>query len=712
MKRVSHILAICTLLLCTSAGAFAAPADDEDDSLRIKAEYAAKERQRLALATTAKDSIDILYNIFDLTNYSDRMDNIKAIYDVARRSGNEKVQLDMLRHWANAGAAMKDESIGREALMLVDKLPESEDQRQTRTFIRASIATTRIPVSEAERSTMTINMLRNLSQKPIGTNPYDDIVRLFGMIHLMAGQTQGMLIESYLDQLNDAIEKLPHTNNTALLNKFYTLAATTYWRNDEANKSLAADRKLLETIDRMQREYKAKGRIYRNLDVNRYVVMRRMMRNYNHLRPEEVDSLNAAMRQLAAGDPDIHHDYYAVSPLGLAVSYIKQGKYDLALPLVKQLADRAVDVYNRRYYMSLLSDVAARVGDEELSRKADYAYITALEEYIKYKSSERIRELQIVYDINNIKRQSTIENLEHQRQIALITTVALIVVLLMFVPMVILYVRFRKMSKQLAKANEKLKTESENLLQAQSGLIAARDHARDSEESKTQLINYLSQEIILPLNAVVEYSRMIVDNVQGPDTDYLQKFCAIVDDNAHLLQEITADVHEYTMLESPKVNIRIAPVHPNYIGSISSDNIRPRLKPGVELIYIPDERHNTTLVNTDARRVEVVLMALLSNAAKFTSAGKITLVCKLNEESGELTYTVTDTGIGIPPDMAEKIFDRYERLDPDSQGSGLGLPVCRMIARLLNGQIYNDPTFRHGARFVFTIPVTIDTQCE
>ena len=80
---------------------------------------------------------------------------------------------------------------------------------------------------------------------------------------------------------------------------------------------------------------------------------------------------------------------------------------------------------------------------------------------------------------------------------------------------------------------------------------------------------------------------------------------------------------------------------------------------------------------------------------------EIHLHCAVNEPKQLITFTVTDTGKGIPPEMAEEIFERFKKLDKFVQGTGLGLSICRIIAELLEGKIYLDTTYTGGARFVF-----------
>ena len=96
---------------------------------------------------------------------------------------------------------------------------------------------------------------------------------------------------------------------------------------------------------------------------------------------------------------------------------------------------------------------------------------------------------------------------------------------------------------------------------------------------------------------------------------------------------------------------------------------------------------------------------MLLNAAKFTRSGTITFGYELADDRSSITFTVTDTGIGIPRGQEDAIFERFHKVDPTTQGNGLGLYIGRMLAELLKGSLTVDKEYRTGARFVLTIPL-------
>ena len=100
-----------------------------------------------------------------------------------------------------------------------------------------------------------------------------------------------------------------------------------------------------------------------------------------------------------------------------------------------------------------------------------------------------------------------------------------------------------------------------------------------------------------------------------------------------------------------------------------------------------------------------MLINLLTNAAKFTKNGTITLQFEVEKEKNRVLFAVADTGCGIPPEKQHLIFERFEKLNDFVQGSGLGLSICQLIVKYMNGKLWVDSGYTRGARFCFTHPL-------
>jgi signal transduction histidine kinase len=114
---------------------------------------------------------------------------------------------------------------------------------------------------------------------------------------------------------------------------------------------------------------------------------------------------------------------------------------------------------------------------------------------------------------------------------------------------------------------------------------------------------------------------------------------------------------------------------------------------------------------TDPQRAQQILINLITNACKHTSEGEIRVESSLEEIPGFVSYSVTDTGSGIPPEQAERIFERFTKLNDFVQGTGLGLSICRDIAGLMGAKVYLDTSHSgKGSRFVFALPLEIPSE--
>ena len=124
----------------------------------------------------------------------------------------------------------------------------------------------------------------------------------------------------------------------------------------------------------------------------------------------------------------------------------------------------------------------------------------------------------------------------------------------------------------------------------------------------------------------------------------------------------------------------------------------------VKLTFTSDVPDDFSFI-TDGQRTQQVLINFLTNAEKHTERGSILLHSSLTENPGYITFSVTDTGTGIPVDKMDSVFERFKKLDEFKQGTGLGLNICRIIAERLHGEVKVDKEYTGGARFLFILPL-------
>ena len=171
-----------------------------------------------------------------------------------------------------------------------------------------------------------------------------------------------------------------------------------------------------------------------------------------------------------------------------------------------------------------------------------------------------------------------------------------------------------------------------------------------------------------------------------------------------MLTMLLDDILNTSAIDSGNYRITYAQGEMHYIARAAVTSAEHRLKPGVKMYYEPESEEPFTFT-TDPRRVQQILINLLTNACKHTKEGQICLSSSLTKRPGYVHYAVTDSGPGIPPDQAEKIFERFTKLNEFVQGSGLGLSICRDVAIRMGAEVYLDTGYTAGgARFILDVP--------
>lgn len=248
---------------------------------------------------------------------------------------------------------------------------------------------------------------------------------------------------------------------------------------------------------------------------------------------------------------------------------------------------------------------------------------------------------------------------------------------------------------------KKLKDE---LQESESALREAKDRAEESSRLKSAFLANMSHEIRTPLNAIVGFSDVLASG--GTSVDEQQGYVDIIKTNSDLLLRLINDILDVSRLEADRVTFTIekcdvVPLCQQVLASVSQAR-----KSENEFIFECD-RESVDL-RTDIQRLQQVIINLLSNADKFTRNGKITLKLEVDDEKRVATFSVSDTGTGIPLEKQKQVFERFEKLNEYVQGTGLGLSICKLTVEKWGGEIWVDSGYTDGARFVFTHPFEIE----
>ena len=236
---------------------------------------------------------------------------------------------------------------------------------------------------------------------------------------------------------------------------------------------------------------------------------------------------------------------------------------------------------------------------------------------------------------------------------------------------------------------------------AETELIHAKERAEESDKLKSAFLANMSHEIRTPLNAIVGFSNILT--LGDHEKEDIISYKNIIHTNTELLLNLINNILDFSRLEVDKVKFETSNYDVVSLCQSTISTVKYAKNTSAEYIFISPVE--SFFINTDDNRLQQILLNLLSNAAKFTSEGTITLKLEIEEEKNRVLFSVTDTGCGIPEDKQDIIFERFEKLNEYVQGTGLGLSICKLTVNKLGGEIWVDPDYRNGARFVFSHPI-------
>jgi signal transduction histidine kinase len=240
-------------------------------------------------------------------------------------------------------------------------------------------------------------------------------------------------------------------------------------------------------------------------------------------------------------------------------------------------------------------------------------------------------------------------------------------------------------------------------------LREANQKIREADRLKSEFVATISHELRTPLNTIIGFAKFMLNGSAGPLTDMQRTdLTAIYSSGQHLLGLVN-DILDLSKIEAGKVTLNKEQLdfHEVAVGIMSSA-IALVADKSIELkeeisLHLP-------LICADRKRVRQIILNLVSNAAKFTEQGHITLRVKPITENGKpyILCAVEDTGIGLRQEDIPTIFEAFRQLDSSSarraQGTGLGLPISRRLAELHGGRMWVESELGVGSTFYFTLP--------
>ncbi len=246
-------------------------------------------------------------------------------------------------------------------------------------------------------------------------------------------------------------------------------------------------------------------------------------------------------------------------------------------------------------------------------------------------------------------------------------------------------------------------------------LERANKDLRELDKLKSTFLANMSHELRTPMNAIIGYTDLLFDGVDGPVNEDQKKSLNKVSTNARHLLQLINDVLDISKIEAGKMKINPKEIDLKWLVASATTAFEPQMKmKGIDLtVDIPED---LPLIYGDEDRVKEILINLLSNAIKFTQKGGITISARISERGikpGEeplfMEISVADTGIGIKEEDVTKIFDKFVQADLTTvrqyEGTGLGLSIARGLVSLHKGIIWVNSKVGEGSTFCFTLPI-------
>ena len=565
--------------------------------------------------------------------------------------------------------------VSTDSITVWDKLlePELEEQQHYSLLFQLKLLTVRALITEGHFS-LAIDKANSMYQKakemsyPLGTALS---LQAIGNTYLNSS-TPLAAIESYKEAL-EIIKKIPDADQYA--KKILTHIILTKLKFRQMT-NIEADIRQLEALSNKNKNLG--DDFYLNYCQAFYNIQTR------HL-PEALNYL----QQAESINRQCQHSYFFLMIEYLYACYYTESKeYTKALNIFDTILShtQTADSYKSLLIQQERAQLLALMGKNEEACQAYESLNTLKDSLDATNYIQQINELHTLYQID----KNELDNLNRQKTIlywSWLTISCIVILIILFII-------------SIKRSNKKLQ-------QSQQELEIARKQEENSIRAKSLFLSNMSHEIRTPLNALSGFSSILTE--ETIDNETRQQCSDIILQNSELLLKLINDVIDLSNLEVGKMAFNYEQCDAVTICRNVIDMVEKIKQTNAEVRF--SSILQSLQLTTDNARLQQLLINLLINATKFTPQGTITLELEKQTEDTAL-FSVTDTGCGIPKDHQNKIFNRFEKLDENAQGTGLGLSMSQLIIEQLGGKIWIDPDYNQGARFLFTHPINKQVRKE
>ncbi|MCM1029598.1 MAG: hypothetical protein NC342_03240 [Pseudoflavonifractor sp.] len=415
---MSAALMLLTLLLSIPASADVINVDDMK-----------RWQKKLAEARNPKDSVTILFNLFDISLRNDAGVYSEPLIHIASRVMDYDTELDVIRKVINKNDTntILVDSLKR----LVERVPVSDNQRETLIFIEVrKLLGDLSTMNETERVKVLHRLIEEYEDDPT-KGLYERILPLYKLTMALGMTVGGDLYSDYMDRLSVLVRQLPGDNGP-LTSLYATQASLIYTIMGDHGKAVEANRQYLQIVDELKSRSLQQGHIFASYKNNEYLALRRMLVNYQALSEEEVDSVYSRMCRLTENDPELSQEFRHVLR---AKSYylVAKKRYPEAIVAIREALKNEGNRNYKLQMLKMLIESAEATGDRTILAEARTEYIASLENSLNAKRTDKIRELQLLLDVNatsqerldDVKKALQESDAHYRLVITVIVTVAI-----------------------------------------------------------------------------------------------------------------------------------------------------------------------------------------------------------------------------------------------------------------------------------------------
>lgn len=680
-KRLYTLLIICIWVLIpgtVTAMIQSIKVNSKKDSLQ----------QVLTMETSVEQRIKTLINLADISKgFEDHIQWCTTLYKESLKAENQQ-GLDVSLSYLILAGILNDDDASVATYM--EKLNQIKDPGLRKSILYYYTMTQQTfwlfnkTKEQTENQKKVLELMRQY--KPSG-DKYEQIYMDYLTANAIANDNFNKRIENKYQQVKELLEKaLVLTKELPLEHqpRFYSRIVSMLIQIDIllGEYPLAKQNALsaLDMLDEVARLPAMKERPFcQDVEYNKNDIYGRLSQTAKVCTPEEMSNYYKIFYDYVKLHPElisarlsyeqsINH-YVAIKDYATAILYTD------SLIRLQDGMEVYLDVYRRKAVFY------ARLNQYQQAYETYKQYAVLKDSIYNQKSEVELSEIQVKYDTDQLKLKNAQLTLRTQRFFIAFSVILLLILAAWSIYRNKIYKKRQKLMESLQVANEK---------------------AQESEKVKRAFIDSMCHEIRTPLNAINGFTELIVDD--DLDKELKQDFVTEITKNVSLLTSLLNDMIFLSQIGNTNENITDDQVDIYGLCHEQMDNMKGKqMNPDIQ--YVVDTPQGSCTIHCHYQYIAKLLANVLDNANKFTERGTISISCRIDRGQKQVCLDITDTGIGIPIDKQQIVFDKFVKLDSFKPGTGLGLYICKLLIRHLQGNICIDPHYTTGTKVIITLPL-------